>query len=73
MPKVKVFLDAGCSRQILLDDGRCIIEIKDHCSFDGLPRDFKNRSDRIARETKKQIFLSGELFRHVREGSELEI
>jgi hypothetical protein len=73
LPKVKVFLDAGCSKQILLDDGRCIIEIKDRCAFSGVPRDFKEKRKRIARETKKQIFLSSELFGSVKEGCELKI
>lgn len=73
MPKVKVFLDAGCSKQILLDDGRCIIEIKERCSFAGVPRDFEEKRNKIARETKKRIFLSSELFASVREGCELKV
>lgn len=73
MPKVKVFLDAGCSKQILLDDGRCIIEVKERCSFGGVPRDFKKKRNQIARETKKQIFLSSELFDSVKEGCELKV
>jgi len=71
--RVKLCLDAGCSRQILLEDGRCIVEIKDKCTAVRVPRDFKLKSEQIARETKRQIILSGELFKGVREGCDLEI
>ncbi len=73
LAKVKVYLDAGCSSQILLDDGRCIIQIKEKCSMPRVPPNFKEKCAQIARETKKQILLSGEPFRNVREGNELEI
>ena len=73
MARVKVFLDAGCSKQILLEDGRCIIQVKDKCSLPRVPRNFREKCDLITRETKQQIFLSGELFKDIREGCELEI
>ena len=73
MAKVKVFLDAGCSKQILLEDGRCIIQVKEKCSLPRVPHDFREKCDRIIRETTQQIFLSGELFKDIREGCELEI
>lgn len=73
MTKVKLCLDAGCSKQILLDDGRCIIQVKNKCAFGRVPHDFRQKLDQITRETKEQIFLSGDLFKNVKEGSELEI
>jgi hypothetical protein len=38
-----------------------------------VPRNFREKCDLITRETKQQIFLSGELFKDIREGCELEI
>ena len=73
MAKVKAYLDAGCSEQILLDDGRCIVQVKEKCSARRVPHDFREKSDLISRETKRQIFLSGKLFRNVEEGAELRI
>ncbi len=73
MTRVRLCLDAGCSREILLEDGRCIIEIKQRCSPVRISRDFRLKSDQISRETKRQIIISGELFKDVREGCDLPI
>jgi hypothetical protein len=72
MAKVKKCLDAGCTRYILLDDNRCIIEPKDKCDFKSVSDNFLEEYKELSKQvTGDTIYTSKELFKKVKEGEEL--
>jgi hypothetical protein len=72
MAKVKKCLDSGCTRYILLDDDRCIIEPKDKCDTKSISDNFQKEFEEIAQITKETIYTSKELFKDVKKGEELK-
>ena len=64
MAKVKVCLDAVCSKYYELDDGRAIHVPKDKCEVGKLTKnpksldDFKSRVNTMLRGVKKVVFMS---------------
>jgi hypothetical protein len=72
MAKVKKCLDSACTRYILLDDDRVIIEPKDKCDTKQISKDFQKEFKEIAQICKETIYTSKELFKHVKKGEELK-
>lgn len=72
MAKVKKCLDSACTRYILLDDDRVIIEPKDKCDIKQVTKDFQEQFKEIAQVVKETIYTSKELFKNVKEGEELK-
>lgn len=72
MAKVKKCLDSACTRYILLDDDRVIIEPKDKCDIKQATKDFQEQFKEIAQVVKETIYTSKELFKNVKEGEELK-
>lgn len=73
MVKVKLCLDSGCTKYILLDDGRTIHTPKEKCA----PKDWSNE-DRskfadIVRETRETIMTSKPVMQKVKEGDEVNL
>jgi hypothetical protein len=73
MAKVKKCLDTGCTEFILLDDGRAIQQPKESCDIKHVPKDFQEQFNEIAKEAKETIYVSKTMFKHVKEGKEIEL
>lgn len=65
MAKVKVCLDDACARYYFTDDGKAIVAPRDVCDFEKgkgkNPKslaEFKQRFNKMARNTTKTVFLS---------------
>jgi hypothetical protein len=72
MAKVKKCLDSACTRYILLDDDRIIIEPKDKCDTKSISKDFQEQFKEIAQVGKETIYVGSELFKNVKKGEELK-
>jgi len=69
-------LDAGCTEYIVIEkDGtrRLVIQPKDKCSMDNVPKDFHEQFARVVAGTRETTYASSHLFNNIKIGTELKL
>jgi len=73
MAKVKLCLDSGCTKYILLDDGRTVHTPKEKCTPKVWNADERSKFEDIVRETRETIMTSKPVMQKVKEGDEVNL
>lgn len=73
MAKVKICLDTGCTKYILLDDGKTINTPKDKCVEKIWTRKDREDYKTIVRETNETIMVNRPVLQNVKVGDEVNL
>jgi hypothetical protein len=73
MVKVKKCLDTGCTKYILLDDGRTIETPREKCELKNWDDKEYKVWEQIVKETGEAVKISRPMFQKVKEGDEIDI
>jgi hypothetical protein len=71
--KVKKCLDTGCTKYILLEDGRTIETPRDKCEPKVWNDNERKVWEQIVKETNEAVKVSRPMFQKAKEGDELDI